>query len=97
VVDEWVCRFHPEGAVGATHIHGITDADVAGASRFAQVLPEISARLAGVAVAGHNVTFDLGFLLAEYPRAGWAHERSGLTRPHHMINTPAEPLQGMAH
>src|SRR3954453_2476982 len=23
VVDEWVCRFHPGGPVGATHIHGI--------------------------------------------------------------------------
>jgi DNA polymerase-3 subunit epsilon len=72
VVDEWLCRFHPEGPVGATHIHGITDADVAGAPPFAQVLPEISARLAGVAIAGHNVTFDLGFLRAEYARAGWA-------------------------
>jgi len=72
VLDEWVCRFDPEGPVGATHIHGIRDADVVGAPRFAQVLPEISARLAGAAIAGHNVTFDLAFLRTEYARAGWA-------------------------
>jgi DNA polymerase-3 subunit epsilon len=72
VLDEWACRFHPEGPVGATHIHGITAADVAGAPRFGQVLDEISARLAGAAIAGHNVRFDLAFLRAEYARAGWA-------------------------
>ncbi|WP_029429682.1 histone-like nucleoid-structuring protein Lsr2 [Blastococcus sp. URHD0036] len=72
VLDEWTTRFNPDGPVGATHIHGIRDADVAGAPRFAQILPEISARLAGAAIAGHNVTFDLGFLRAEYARAGWA-------------------------
>ncbi|WP_167761517.1 histone-like nucleoid-structuring protein Lsr2 [Blastococcus sp. CT_GayMR19] len=72
VLDEWVCRFDPEGPVGATHIHGIRDADVMGAPRFAHVLPEISTRLAGAAIAGHNVTFDLAFLRTEYARAGWA-------------------------
>ena len=72
VLDEWTTRFNPDGPVGATHIHGIRDVDVAEAPRFAQVLPEISARLAGAAIAGHNVTFDLGFLRAEYARAGWA-------------------------
>jgi DNA polymerase-3 subunit epsilon len=72
VVDEWVCRFKPDGPVGATHIHGIRDVDVLGAPRFGQVLPEISARLAGAAIAGHNIRFDLAFLRAEYARAGWA-------------------------
>ncbi|TKJ29882.1 hypothetical protein A6V29_19185 [Blastococcus sp. CCUG 61487] len=72
VLDEWVGRFNPEGPVGATHIHGIRDRDVAREPRFAQVLPEITARLAGAAIAGHNVRFDLAFLRAEYARAGWA-------------------------
>jgi DNA polymerase-3 subunit epsilon len=72
VLDEWVARFNPEGPVGATHIHGIRDRDVARAPRFAQVLPEITARLTGAAIAGHNVRFDLAFLRAEYARAGWA-------------------------
>jgi DNA polymerase-3 subunit epsilon len=70
VLDEWVCRFNPDGPVGATHIHGIRDVDVLGARRFGQMLPEISARLAGAAIAGHNVRFDLAFLRAEYARAG---------------------------
>ncbi|SER25024.1 DNA polymerase-3 subunit epsilon [Actinokineospora terrae] len=72
VLDEWVSRFNPAGPVGATHIHGITAADVAGEPGFADVLPAITERLAGWAVAGHNVRFDLGFLRAEYDRAGWA-------------------------
>ncbi|MCG8914327.1 hypothetical protein L6E12_00755 [Actinokineospora sp. PR83] len=29
------------------------------------MLPEVSGRLAGAAIAGHNVRFDLGFLRAE--------------------------------
>jgi DNA polymerase-3 subunit epsilon len=71
VLDEWSCRFHPDGPVGATHIHGISDADVAHAPRFPELLDEVTARLTGVAVAGHNVRFDLAFLRAEYARAGW--------------------------
>jgi DNA polymerase-3 subunit epsilon len=72
VVDEWACRFHPEAPVGATHIHGITDADVAHAPRFADVRPQIAQRLAGLAVVGHNLPFDLTFLRTEFARAGWA-------------------------
>jgi DNA polymerase-3 subunit epsilon len=72
VLDEWTCRFNPQGPVGASHIHGIYDRDVARAPLFADVLPEISRRLAGAAVAGHNVRFDLAFLRAEYARAGWS-------------------------
>lgn len=72
VIDEWVCRFDPQGPVGATHIHGITQADVAGAPVFAQVIPELNARLAGLAIVAHNARFDLAFLRREFARAGWA-------------------------
>jgi DNA polymerase-3 subunit epsilon len=72
VVDEWVSRFNPQGPVGATHIHGITAADVAGAPVFAEILPELNVRLAGLAMVAHNARFDLGFLRAEFARAGWA-------------------------
>ena len=71
-VDEWVTRFNPAGPVGATHIHGITDADVKDAPFFAQVLPDITDRLRGLAVVAHNARFDLAFLRAEYSRAGWS-------------------------
>jgi DNA polymerase III subunit epsilon len=54
------------------------------------VLPEISTRLAGAAIAGHNVTFDLGFLRAEYARAGWAllHLPAACTLDHSHENLP---------
>jgi len=71
VVDEWHTRVNPEGPVGATHIHGITAADVRHAPRFADVLGEVTCRIRGRAVAAHNAKFDLAFLRAEYARAGW--------------------------
>jgi DNA polymerase-3 subunit epsilon len=71
VLDEWSTRLNPQGPVGAAHIHGITDADVAGAPVFADVLDEMNRRLAGAAVVAHNARFDLAFLRAEYARARW--------------------------
>jgi len=68
---EWATRVDPEGPVGATHIHGITEADVAQAPRFAEVIPQLNAYLRGRAVSAHNANFDLAFLRAEYTRAGW--------------------------
>ena len=71
VLDEWSTRINPQGPVGATHIHGITAADVARAPLFADVVTDLNARLAGAAVCAHNARFDLAFLRAEYARAGW--------------------------
>lgn len=71
VVDEWATRFNPEGPVGATHIHGITDADVANAPLFRDFAPTVATRLAGLPVAAHNASFDLAFLRAEFGTAGW--------------------------
>lgn len=71
VLDEWSTRFNPEGPVGATHIHGITQRDVAHAPRFSELIPHITSRLAGHAVVAHNAKFDLAFLRNEYARAGW--------------------------
>lgn len=43
-----------------------------------------------VAVAGHNVAFDLGFLRAEYARAGWAlpHLPAACTLDHSHTHLP---------
>lgn len=71
VLDEWSTRFNPEGPVGATHIHGITQRDVAHAPRFGELIPQITSRLSGHAVVAHNAKFDLAFLRNEYARAGW--------------------------
>jgi DNA polymerase-3 subunit epsilon len=70
IVDEWMTLLNPEGPVGASHIHGITAADVRGAPRFRDVIGEVNARLAGRAIVAHNAPFDLRFLAAEYARAG---------------------------
>ncbi|GAA2501373.1 exonuclease domain-containing protein [Terrabacter carboxydivorans] len=71
VLDEWSTRINPQGPVGATHIHGITDADVAHAPAFPNLIDGLNLRLKGAAIAAHNAKFDLAFLRAEYARAGW--------------------------
>ncbi|KTR78697.1 hypothetical protein NS234_02500 [Microbacterium oxydans] len=71
VVDEWSTRFNPEGPVGATHIHGITQADVTHAPLFRDVATSIVPYISGLAIAAHNARFDLSFLRAEFRRAGW--------------------------
>lgn len=50
-------------------IHGITDADVAGAPTFTQVAPKLRAHCENAVVVAHNASFDLGFLpqLADLP------------------------------
>jgi DNA polymerase-3 subunit epsilon len=55
----------------ATGIHGITDADVAGAPSFPDVEPRLSAFVDGCDLGGYNVlSFDLPLLRAEYARHG---------------------------
>lgn len=68
-IDQWLTRFHPGGPVRATHIHGITDADVAGAPRFADLAVQIGTALQGLVLVAHNTEFDLAFLQAEFARA----------------------------
>lgn len=68
-IDQWGTRFHPGGPVRATHIHGITDADVAGAPRFADRAVQIGTALQGLVLVAHNAEFDLAFLQAEFARA----------------------------
>ena len=69
-IDHWVTRMNPGVPVRATHIHGISDADVAHAPRFADLSITIGTALQGLVVVAHNVDFDLAFLQAEFARAG---------------------------
>ncbi|MBB4742693.1 DNA polymerase III epsilon subunit-like protein [Actinoplanes octamycinicus] len=69
VVDEWTTLVNPEGPVGKTSLHRITAADVADAPRFTDIVGELTLRLAGRVIVGHNVQFDLRFLHAEFARA----------------------------
>lgn len=66
----WVNPGRPIPA-SATKVHGITDADVANAPKFAEVAQQIDGRIFGRDLAGYNVQrFDLPMLRAEFARAG---------------------------
>jgi DNA polymerase III epsilon subunit family exonuclease len=53
-------------------IHGITDSMVRTAPRFEAVAPELLALLEGAVIVGHNVSFDLAFLMRECRENGVA-------------------------
>ena len=57
-------------AAGVVALTGITQEMVDGQPTFADRLPEVADALRGAVVVGHNVRFDLGFLAAEFRRAG---------------------------
>ncbi len=86
VVEIACVKIHPDGRredferrlnpgipipAASTAIHGISDADVAGAPRFRDVAAELAAYLEGCDLAGYNIAgFDLPVLRAEFLRAG---------------------------
>ncbi len=55
---------------GIVRLTGITDEMVTGQPTFADRLGDIAAGLRDAVVIGHNVRFDLGFIAAEFRRAG---------------------------
>ena len=69
VLDTWETLLDPQRPVGATHVHGITAADVVGAPVFGEVAEHVVSLVAGHVVVGHNVDFDLRFLTAELAAA----------------------------
>ncbi|MEI7622300.1 MAG: 3'-5' exonuclease [Actinomycetes bacterium] len=70
VIDEWSTLVDPGRDPGPTHIHGISAADLEGAPTFEEIADQLNERIAGALVAAHNLSFDAGFLRAEYTRAG---------------------------
>lgn len=70
ITDTWHTLINPDRDPGPSRIHGITAEQLAGAPRFTDVLPFIASHLAGTVVVAHNALFDLGFLSAEFLRAG---------------------------
>ena len=57
-------------SAGAYNVNGIADRDVADAPPFHTLIAEINAAIEGAVLVAHNAPFDLGFLRAEYRRAG---------------------------
>lgn len=63
---------NPERAVGATSIHGITNADVREAPPFREVAGHVVELLRGATIVAHNLPFDFRFLTRELERLGVA-------------------------
>jgi DNA polymerase III epsilon subunit family exonuclease len=57
-------------SAGITALTGITQQMVDGQPRFIDELDQITPLLSGAVILGHNVRFDLSFLLKEYRRCG---------------------------
>lgn len=62
--------FNPEGPVGKTEIHGITQSQVDEAPYFRDKIAEISKFIEGRTLVAHNARFDLAFIRAEFEKAG---------------------------
>ncbi len=61
-----------ERAGGAAHVHGLDEAALADAPRFAELADEILEALDGAVVVAHAAEWDASFLVAEMQRAGRA-------------------------
>ncbi|RMG63984.1 MAG: 3'-5' exonuclease [Bacteroidetes bacterium] len=71
--EEKVHLIHPERRIpkAATAIHGISDADVKDAPRFAQLAKSMAGWFSGCDLAGYNSDyFDVPMLAAEFARCG---------------------------
>lgn len=72
VVREISTLVNPERDIGPSRVHRLTSRDVLDAPRFSEIAGILLETLDGcVAVAGHNVRFDLSFLTAEFDRIGY--------------------------
>ena len=67
-------------SAASIRIHGITDPEVAGAPKLAELFESLAEMLAGQVVIGQNIRFDLAVLRHEAARAGvpW-HDPPALT------------------
>ncbi|WP_083976981.1 3'-5' exonuclease [Kitasatospora azatica] len=65
---EFTSLVDPAGPVGPTHVHRITQQDVAGAPRFRELAPFLLELLAGRVLVGHHVSCDRAFLEREFAR-----------------------------
>ena len=72
-------------SAGITALTGITQAMCQGQPTFAEQLGEMLPMLAGAVILGHNVRFDLSFLLRECDRAG--HDLCQVLGNPHVLDT----------
>ena len=67
---EYVTLVNPLRDVGPTHVHGLTDEDVADAPMFQEIVGDLLELLDGAVMVAHNVQFDREFISAEFSAAG---------------------------
>ena len=82
--EQWYSLVNSGCPMGASEIHGITDAAVAHAPSGEHIVVELLAQLGGAVLVGHNVTFDWRFLSSEYARG-----RRNSARAHNAVCTLA--------
>jgi DNA polymerase-3 subunit epsilon len=70
IEEEWHTLVNPRRDIGRTDIHGIRAGDVLRAPGFSDIAADVAIRLRDSVVVGHHLRFDVGFLAAEYDRAG---------------------------
>jgi ATP-dependent helicase Lhr and Lhr-like helicase len=71
VSERWSTLIDPKVVrLGAQDVHGLSLDDLHGAPSFAEVIDEVTFRLAGKVVVAHNAAFDLRFLSHEFERTG---------------------------
>ncbi|NYD98981.1 DNA polymerase-3 subunit epsilon [Kineosphaera limosa] len=68
--DEFATLINPGRDTGPVFIHGISNDAVRNAPTFAEIVPELLARLEGAVIVAHNATFEEAFLASEFRRAG---------------------------
>lgn len=74
ILDTYQTLVNPQRPIspGAARVNGLRDADVCLAPTFAEIAPQLLARIEDVVLVCHNAPFDLGFLSAEFARLGRA-------------------------
>lgn len=68
-IDEFTSLVNPKRRVGPSHIHGISQDEVADAPVFEEIAGDVFSRLTGAVLVAHNVHFDHRFLIREAERA----------------------------
>ena len=70
VEGEYETLVNPHRDLGAQDIHGLHMGDLANAPSFEEICPDVVAALRDRVIVAHNSRFDVGFLDAEFRRAG---------------------------
>ncbi|GAB3720234.1 3'-5' exonuclease [Nocardiopsis oceani] len=78
VVAEFSTLVDPRAPISGQEFHGISEGDVIGAPRVAQVVPAVARLISGAVVVGHNLDFEERFLASELVAAGLPKGQSGL-------------------